>query len=406
MMQSPDKAIRRATMVAKGLAKEIGPLPTGSRPKPPYPASMIPGVHVTGMGDEHTAIPDGYTDGGDVEPTDETGFDAWHGTPHAFAPEPGAPLGRVRSDKIGTGEGAQAYGHGLYVGQEGTARGYKNTLRSRAADPEYMSGVRRALASLDQDKQEAYDDSLFRALTSDDPIELPKEPMSSDALPNIQAAARIFSAHDTNEPAIKVAGNIQAQFPHLRDEGSLLKHGPKRLAIADQVEKMRERTKGHLLHVRVRANPEHFLDWDKPLSEQTHVLDRIDHHIGDPEIVMQRLFADPSKATGKDLHDVFGGKHKPEAVATKLREMGIPGIRYLDANSRDPDTDQPTHNHVIFDPSIIDIKHRYARGGDVKPAGATTMPDDTVNRALQLTKQHAPVPAAVSLARNLMPGRR
>jgi len=53
-------------MVAKGLAKEIGPLPTGDHPKPPHPASMIPGVHVTGMGDEHTAIPDGYADGGDV----------------------------------------------------------------------------------------------------------------------------------------------------------------------------------------------------------------------------------------------------------------------------------------------------------------------------------------------------
>ena len=67
MMQSPDKAIRRATMVAKGLAKEIGPLPTGGHPKPPHPASMIPGVHVTGMGDEHTAIPDGYADGGAVD---------------------------------------------------------------------------------------------------------------------------------------------------------------------------------------------------------------------------------------------------------------------------------------------------------------------------------------------------
>ena len=59
MMQSPDKAIRRATMVAKGLAKEIGPLPTGSRPAAPHPASMIPGVHVTGMDGAQ-----GYADGG------------------------------------------------------------------------------------------------------------------------------------------------------------------------------------------------------------------------------------------------------------------------------------------------------------------------------------------------------
>ena len=531
MMQSPDKAIRRATMVAKGLAKEIGPLPTGDHPKPPHPASMIPGVHVTGMGDEHTAIPDGYADGGDVtsnpnfsqwfgnsvthdngvprtyytgtskdkdftsfnvgrhgawfttdpheasqyaesndsqghvwengrfqrtntasrvipaylkaenpytgerpeayslaqnykkaqsdwfdqlraaghdawipsslkgnlavmlrhptqiksaignsgafdpkqkaihkadggdvEPTDETGFDAWHGTPHMFAPEPGAPLGRFRSDKIGTGEGAQAFGHGMYVGQEGTARGYKNTLRSRAVDPEYMSGVRRALASFDQNKQEAYDDNLIRALTSDDSIELPKAPMSSDALPNFQAAARIFSAHDTNEPAIKVAQNIQAQFPHLRDEGSFLKHGPKRLAIADQVEKMRERTKGHLLHVRVNANPEHFLDWDKPLSEQHPRVQSALAGVTDLESI--KFGGDAYQALANQMADKKGRGNFAGASAA-LHAAGIPGIRYLDANSRDPDTDQPTHNHVIFDPSIIDIKHRYARGGAV-----------------------------------------
>lgn len=38
----------------------------------------------------------------------------YHGTPHVFAPEEGAPLGRFRMDKLGTGEGAQAFGHGLY----------------------------------------------------------------------------------------------------------------------------------------------------------------------------------------------------------------------------------------------------------------------------------------------------
>ena len=36
---------------------------------------------------------------------------AYHGTPHRFAPEPDLPLGRFRSEKIGSGEGAQAYGY-------------------------------------------------------------------------------------------------------------------------------------------------------------------------------------------------------------------------------------------------------------------------------------------------------
>ena len=33
-------------------------------------------------------------------------LDVYHGTPHTFDPETGAPLGRFRSSKIGTGEGA------------------------------------------------------------------------------------------------------------------------------------------------------------------------------------------------------------------------------------------------------------------------------------------------------------
>lgn len=39
----------------------------------------------------------------------------WHGTPHRFQPEPGKPLGGFRSDKIGTGEGKQQQGHGIYL---------------------------------------------------------------------------------------------------------------------------------------------------------------------------------------------------------------------------------------------------------------------------------------------------
>lgn len=38
----------------------------------------------------------------------------YHGTPFVFAPEPGAPFGRFRSDRIGSGFGRQAYGHGIY----------------------------------------------------------------------------------------------------------------------------------------------------------------------------------------------------------------------------------------------------------------------------------------------------
>ena len=47
---------------------------------------------------------------------------AYHGTPHTFNAEEGAPLGKFKSAQIGTGEGAQAYGHGLYFAGRGKWR--------------------------------------------------------------------------------------------------------------------------------------------------------------------------------------------------------------------------------------------------------------------------------------------
>jgi hypothetical protein len=73
---------------------------------------------------------------GDVEPTPEEGrqiatvrgftegpasIRAFHGSPHRFD--------RFDMSRIGTGEGAQAYGHGLYfAGNEGVARSYRDQL--------------------------------------------------------------------------------------------------------------------------------------------------------------------------------------------------------------------------------------------------------------------------------------
>lgn len=49
----------------------------------------------------------------------------WHGSPHKFAPTERNALGEFDASKIGSGEGAQAYGHGLYFAEEpGVARAY------------------------------------------------------------------------------------------------------------------------------------------------------------------------------------------------------------------------------------------------------------------------------------------
>ena len=44
-------------------------------------------------------------------------LDVYHGTPHTYAPTEANPLGEFDASKIGTGEGAQAYGHGIYYAE-------------------------------------------------------------------------------------------------------------------------------------------------------------------------------------------------------------------------------------------------------------------------------------------------
>ena len=55
------------------------------------------------------------------------GFTVYHGTPHKFT--------KFDSSKIGTGEGAQAYGHGLYFAENPETAGvYSRTLGSLVTD--------------------------------------------------------------------------------------------------------------------------------------------------------------------------------------------------------------------------------------------------------------------------------
>ena len=44
-------------------------------------------------------------------------LDVYHGTPHRFDPTEENPLGEFDASKVGTGEGVQAYGHGVYLAE-------------------------------------------------------------------------------------------------------------------------------------------------------------------------------------------------------------------------------------------------------------------------------------------------
>jgi hypothetical protein len=105
-------------------------------------------------------------------------------------------------------------------------------------------------------------------------------------------------------------------------------------------------------------SPENFLDWDKPLIEQSpmvqEAIGRFEGAVGVNESKIQR----PYQVTGSSLYDNYflSTGADPARLAKELNKAGIPGIRYLDAGSRG--ASEGSRNYVVFDDKLIDIVSR------------------------------------------------
>jgi hypothetical protein len=270
------------------------------------------------------------------------GIRAYHGSPHDFD--------RFSLDKIGTGEGAQAYGHGLYFADsEDVARTYRDNL----TPVDYKLG-NQPLAP-----QEPSDFAARRALQN-------FGPNIDDAIAKAKAAVDGGHPADVSEwgPALQKLEEWKQSGQYSYDKS------------------------GRLYEVNIKANPEDFLDWDKPLSQQSEAVRSMFEAIVDPQRQKYPNF-DPKGETlyrwaeggrlaksSDDLAANVGG----ESALSRLREAGIPGIRYLDGMSRDGGAG--TSNYVVFDDALIDILRKYANAptGAAIPAGMEASQDD--NQAL------------------------
>ncbi len=206
----------------------------------------------------------------------------YHGSPHKFPPTAKNPLGEFDSTKIGTGEGAQAYGHGSYLAEApGVAEGYAKTLANRdMANQGRLNAHANAqrLASLAGDPKYAADDIRF--VLSNEP-DHPQKTLLQDTL-------AFLDSGDFAKP--------------LETKGSLYT-----VDLPDEkIARM--------------------LDWDKPLSEQS---DFVKKAIKDNELDYV-----PERLTGGRLLEEMNKAFEPGMVSKHLRDAGIPGIRYLDEQSR------------------------------------------------------------------------
>ena len=249
----------------------------------------------------------------------------YHGSPHRFQPTANNPLGEFDPMKIGTGEGAQAYGAGAgYLAEApSVAKSYQGSV----------SAMHKA-----QGKPAAEITIGGKSINWDDPVQTAAFELSrhnGDRLAAAEFHAKTF-AGGNNNPAVKILRSEQP-LPNVDLPGSLYK-----VDLPDeQIAKM--------------------LDWDKPLSEQTpyvqkiinEEIKRIGGSASTGERAYKELMFDARMQGNKSASSAMRSNEEAIAASNRLRELGIPGIRYLDQGSRV--SGQGTNNYVVFDPAHMKI---------------------------------------------------
>jgi hypothetical protein len=243
------------------------------------------------------------------------GATVWHGSPHKFD--------KFDSSKIGTGEGSQAYGHGLYLAENPTvARQYQEALAGGGvvdkAGKKISPSVGPEANAIRALKDSNYD---FDSAIS----QLGKPMTGSDKGWGIFAAG----AQKHRDQQVEFLKKLKAEGARFDSPGSLYK-----VDLPDE----------HIAKM---------LDWDKPLSQQApDVADAVRKAF--PGTYVNGRYVDPanSQLTGKALLDQLTaiankrGAPGMRQAEPALREAGIPGIRYLDGGSRG--AGGGTSNYVVF----------------------------------------------------------
>lgn len=255
---------------------------------------------------------------------------AWHGSPHTFD--------KFSLDKIGTGEGAQAYGHGLYLAESpDVAKGYQEKLSKS------VSVQGRKLDSI--------------------PADGPLANAHNSVITNIQGGMKPEDAIRAAAKYWDDASNEMLGFMQSNPElaSHIKKEASSRADIAKHAKAMNPADfyldPGNLYKTDIPDEAvARFLDWDKPLSQQAPEVQRaFKSHIGEFQSNPEKAWELIKDKTGGEAYSTLAGRNQ-HLVSDGLNSAGIPGIRYLDGGSRGTGTG--TSNFVAFSPDLIRILER------------------------------------------------
>ena len=218
------------------------------------------------------------------------GLTVFHGSPAKF--------NKFDRTKIGSGEGAQAYGYGHYVAQSPeVAKSYQEGLSGGA-------------------------------------MKMLKSGFSQD--PELWAAGQLYSK--ISKPDIKEGLEI---LGYKGDANKLIQSAEKRMET--------ELKAGNLYEIDLPDEQiARMLDYNKLLKDQPQEIQNAIKPLIEQTAKSFPAIRENQELTGYGLLQAYKGHRggNAEAVSEALREAGIPGIRYLDDGSRG--AGKGTQNFVVF----------------------------------------------------------
>ena len=237
---------------------------------------------------------------------------AYHGSPHEFD--------RFDLSKIGTGEGAQAYGHGLYfASRREVAKHYRDTLTSISIDGRPLTPRTYGITAI--------------AIKHRDDFAAMRE-----------ALRGYIEESGANNPYAS-NGDAQAIIDAI-DRGSL--------SIPQSA--------GRGYTVELAPTEDEYLLWDATLEDQSETVNKALAKTDWFEYAEDQLNSGSDNPTGADLVHWLERDMDPQEASQTLHDAGIRGTKFLDGASRSKG--KGDYNYVLFSDQDVEIVDRWAVAPD------------------------------------------
>jgi len=285
-------------------------------------------------------------------------INVWHGSPHDFD--------RFTTDKIGSGEGAQVYGWGLYFTD--TKQIAEKQYRDRLAGEEY---------TVDGKPVEDWVADIFA------PDYMPYSSLLNDILNFLPIYGRpeqyLGYLRENLKKNTETLAEVKADPAQLDYDIEAIQTeidiGEAQIALLNLLinNGLKKTPRGKLYNVELAPKEEDFLLWDKPITEQSDKVQAALAGLGfKPQSKVDKAFdilgaiLSPGGLMGEwygsGIYETIADKlGSPKAASMALLEAGIRGNKYLDGNSRGLNLDKPGYNYVIFADDDVTMTAKYSR---------------------------------------------